>query len=99
VTLPPNWLERLREGVRANGAKQYMIAVDIGISEGTISRVLTGKHVQPTFETVVKIAHAAGVSIEWVLEEPGFALSDEHRAKVRSASVILLNLTGGLPKS
>ena len=75
-----------------------MIAADIGMTQANVSSVLTGKHVQPYFETVVKIAHAAGVSIGWVLEEPGFTLSDEHRAKVRTASVILLDLTGGLPK-
>jgi len=99
VSVPPDWHERLRQAVRASGAKQYLIARDIGITEWTVSRVLNGKHVQPSFETVVKIAHAAGVSIGWVLGEAGFALSDEHRAKVRTASVILLDLTGGLPKS
>lgn len=76
-----------------------MIAADIRMTQASVSRVLSGKHVKPSFETVVKIAHAAGVSIGWVLEKPGFTLSDEHRAKVRTASVNLLDLTGGLPKS
>ena len=31
----------------------------------------------------------------WVLEEPGFSLTDEQRARVRTAGVLLLNLTGG----
>ena len=98
MSLQPDWSKRLRQAVRASGQKQYLIASDIGMTQASVSRVLNGKHAQPSFETVVKIAHAAGVSIGWVLEEPGFALSDEHRAKVRSASIILLDLTGGLPR-
>ena len=50
-------------------------------------------------EAAVKIARAAGVSLGWIMEEPGFTLTDEQRAKVRTAGVLLLNLTGGLPKS
>ena len=98
MTLPLNWQERLRQAVRASGAKQWLIAADIHMTQASVSRVLNGKHAQPSFETVVKIAHAAGVSVGWILEEPGFTLSDEHRAKLRSASMILLDLTGGLPK-
>lgn len=99
VTIPPNWLERLREAVRASGTKQWLIAHDIGMPAPTVSRVLTGKHAQPSFETIAKIAHAAGVSVGWVLGEPGFSLSDEHRAKVRTAALILVHHTGGFPKS
>src|SRR5258708_39170776 len=98
MSLPPNWLERLRQEIRAIGAKQWIIAADIGMTQASVTCVLKGKHVQPSFETVVKIAHSAGVSVGWELEEPEFALSDEHRAKMRSASVIPLDLTGGLPK-
>jgi hypothetical protein len=39
------------------------------------------------------------MSVGWVLEEPGFGLTDEQRAKVRTARVLLLNLMEGLPKS
>jgi hypothetical protein len=57
------------------------------------------EHISPSFERVAKIAHVAGVSVGWVLEESGFSLTDEQRAKVRTAGVLLLNLTGGLPKA
>jgi hypothetical protein len=41
-----------------------------------------------------KIARAAGVSLGWIMEEPGFTLTGGQRAKVRTAWVLLLNLTG-----
>ena len=38
------------------------------------------------------------VSLGWIMEEPGFTLTDEQRAKVRTAGVLLLNLAGRLLK-
>lgn len=98
MTLSPGWRERLRQAVRASGKKQSVIAWEVGMTPETVCRILTAVHVRPSFESIARIAHAAGVSVGWVLEEPGFTLTDEQRAKVRTAGVLLLSLTGGLPK-
>ena len=95
----PGWRERLRQAVRDAGRKQADLAYEAGMTPETLSRILSAEHVRPSFESIAKIAHAAGVSVGWVLEEPGFSLTDEQRARVRTAGVLLLNLTGGLPKS
>ena len=99
VTFPAGWRERLRQAVRESGRKQSAIAWDIGMTPESVSRILSAQHARPSFESIAKIARAAGVSLGWVMEEPGFNLTDEQRAKVRTAGVLLLNLTGGLPKS
>lgn len=97
--MPSDWRERLRQAVRASGKKQAAIAYEVKMTQESVSRILSAQHVRPSFETVVKIAHAAGVSVGWVLQEQGFSLTDEQRAKVRTAGMTLLNLTGGLPRS
>jgi len=99
VTLSPEWRERLRQAVRASGKKQSVIALDTGLTPETVCKILSAVHARPSFDSIAKIAHAAGVSVGWVLEEPGFSLTDEQRAKVRTAGVLLLGLTGGMPKS
>ncbi len=64
----------------------------------SVCSILSAQQVRPSFESIAKIARAAGASLGWIMEEPGFTLTDEQRAKVRTAGVLLLNLTGGLPK-
>ena len=54
-----------------------------GVSPETLSRVLTGVHAQPGFETVVKIAHATGEKVGWILREPQAALSVEDLKMMR----------------
>jgi transcriptional regulator with XRE-family HTH domain len=93
--MPSTWRERLREAVARTGKKQWYIAEEAGITSATLSRILTGTHRAPGFETVVRITHAAGETVGWLLDEPGFALSGEQRAKVRTAGAILLDVTGG----
>ena len=64
----------------------------------SVCGILSAQHARPSFASIARIARAAGVSLGWLMEEPGFTLTDEQRAKVRTAGVLLLNLTGGLPK-
>jgi hypothetical protein len=64
----------------------------------SVCRILFTKHARPSFESIARIARAAGESLGWIMEEPGFTLTDEQRVKVRTVGVLLLNLTGGLPK-
>lgn len=78
-----SWRERLRAAVDASGRTQNAIAASAGVSPETLSRVLSGVHAQPAFETVVRIAHAVGESVGTLLDEPAFFLDAEQRAEVR----------------
>lgn len=92
------WRNRLRDAINRSGKKHSVIAWEAGITRATLSRVLTGTHAQPKFETVKRITHAAGERVGWVCGEQGFELNDYQRAKVRTAAGILMDLTGGRSK-
>jgi transcriptional regulator with XRE-family HTH domain len=98
VTLPSGWRVRLRQAIRESGKKQSAVAREAGMTPESVCRILSAQHARPSFESIARIARAAGVSLGWIMEEPGLTLTDEQRAKVRTAGVLLLNLTGGLPK-
>lgn len=98
VTLPSGWRVRLRQAVRKSGKTQTVVARECDLTPESLSRILSAEHARPSFQNIAKIANAAGVSLGWLMEEPGFTMTDEQRAKVRSVGVLLLNLTGGLPK-
>jgi len=78
-----SWRNRLRAAVDASGRTQNAIAASAGVSPETLSRVLSGVHAQPAFETVVRIAHAVGESVGTLLDEPAFFLDGEQRAEIR----------------
>jgi phage repressor protein C with HTH and peptisase S24 domain len=78
-----SWRERLRAAVDASGRTQNAIAAAAGVTPETLSRVLSGIHVQPAFDTVVRIAHAIGESVGTLLDEPAFVLDGEQRAEIR----------------
>ncbi len=78
-----SWRERLRAAVDASGRTQNAIAATAGVTPETLSRVLSGVHAQPAFETVVRLAHAVGESVGTLLDEPAFVLDAEQRAEVR----------------
>jgi len=77
------WRERLRAAVDASGRTQTAIAAAAGVNQETLSRVLSGIHVQPGFDTVVRITHALGENVGTLLDEPAFLLDAEQRAEVR----------------
>jgi DNA-binding phage protein len=87
------WRERLRETVERSGTKHAAIAWNAGIAPETLSRILSGDHRHPRFETVVRITHACGETVGWLLAEDGFALSAEETRRVRTAAVILERAT------
>lgn len=93
-----DWRERLRRAIFKTGRRQSAIAEEAGISAATLSRILMGHHVNPGINTVARIAHACGEHVGYILGEQPFNLSGEQRAKVRTAAVILMDLTGGQPK-
>lgn len=92
-----DWRDRLREAVTHSGRKRYLIAEDAGITATTLSRILTGAHVQPRFETILRIAHAIDENVGWICGEQGFGLSSDERAQIQAAAVTLINLTRGDP--
>jgi SOS-response transcriptional repressor LexA len=76
------WRERLRAAVDASGRRQTAIAASAGLNQETVSRVLSGIHIHPAFDTVVRIAHAIGENVGTLIEEPAFVLTGEERAEV-----------------
>ncbi|HEV7573452.1 MAG TPA: helix-turn-helix transcriptional regulator [Thermoanaerobaculia bacterium] len=92
-----DWRERLREAIQRSGKKHYLIAEDAGVTRATLSRILTGAHSQPKFETILRIAHAAGENVGYLAGERGFSLSSEQRVRVQAAAVILIDLTRHYP--
>ena len=78
-----SWRERLRAAVDASGRTQNAIAASAGVTPETLSRVLSGVHAHPAFDTVVRITHAVGENIGTLLDEPAFILDSEQRADVR----------------
>lgn len=88
-----DWRERLREAINRSGMKHYLIAEDARVTRATLSRILTGAHSQPKFETILRIAHAVGENVGYLAGEQGFSLSSEQRARVQAAAVILIDLT------
>src|ERR1044071_485087 len=88
------WRTRLREAVDRSGKKHSAIARDAGIHPETLSRVLTSGMTRPSFDVVVRITHAAGESVGWVLGEPAFALSFEQRELLRRAAATIRRAIG-----
>ena len=87
------WRERLRNAVDRTGKKHAFIAEEAGIDPTTLSRILTGKMRNPGFLSVVRIAHAAGESIGWILGEYGYTISEEERDRLRDAAAALIDVT------
>jgi transcriptional regulator with XRE-family HTH domain len=76
-----NWRERLSESVDRMGRRK--VAKDAGISLATLNYILRDETSQPTFETVVRITHAAWQNVGWILGEPRYPITEEGRARLR----------------
>lgn len=93
-----SWRERLRAAVESSSRRHGLIAGEAGISPETLSRVLSGRHPRPSFETVVRIAHAVGENVGWLLGEQGFALNGTQRAELRGFIAFLeVDVLGAAP--
>jgi transcriptional regulator with XRE-family HTH domain len=77
------WRERLREAIDLTRRTHCSIAMDAGVTPETLSRVLSGVHVQPRFETVVRIIHAVGETVGSILHEPQSPLTADDVARMR----------------
>ncbi|HXA18876.1 MAG TPA: helix-turn-helix transcriptional regulator [Thermoanaerobaculia bacterium] len=78
-----DWRKRLRHAIDLTRRTQASIAAQAGVNPETLSRVLSGVHAQPAFETVVRITHATGETIGWLLREPQTFLSTDDSAQMR----------------
>jgi transcriptional regulator with XRE-family HTH domain len=83
------WRERLRLAVKLSGKKHSVIAWEANVTRATLSRILTGVHAHPGFEVVVRIAHAAGEHVGWILHEPRTPLSAEETERMREIATFL----------
>lgn len=82
LVVPVNWRERLRSAIKKSGKKHSAIAAEAGVDPTTLSRILNAR-MQPTFETVVRIAHTVNETVGWLLDERGFSLSADEEKQLR----------------
>jgi transcriptional regulator with XRE-family HTH domain len=78
-----HWRRRLTHAIDCSRRTQASIAEQAGVTPETLSRVIHGVHAQPGFETVVRIIHATGESVGWLLREPQTFLSADDSARMR----------------
>jgi transcriptional regulator with XRE-family HTH domain len=84
-----NWRDRLRRAIHESGCTQIAIAERAGIAPETLSRILSGRQREPAFHTVVRVAHAAGVSVGWLLDEEDYRLTARERQQLRDAAELI----------
>jgi transcriptional regulator with XRE-family HTH domain len=85
-----DWRERLRLAIELSGKKHSTVAWEAGVARATLSRVLTGRHAHPTFDTVVRITHAVGENVGWILHETRAPLSAEETEKMSEIAAFLV---------
>ena len=88
------WRERLREAIERTNLKHSYIAECAGITPVTLSRILTGMSVEPRVTSIVRLAHAAGVTVGWLFNEEEFRIGQRERTQLRNAAHVILRLTG-----
>lgn len=93
VEMPSGWRERLREAIDRTGRKHSTIAWDAGVDPCTLSNILSGKIKSPSFQNVVRLTHAAGETVGWILGEYGYSVSDDERKHLRDAAATILEVT------
>jgi transcriptional regulator with XRE-family HTH domain len=82
------WRERLREAV---GSVRAEAQHDAAIAPETLSKILNGHTRTPGFETIARIASAAGVQVGWILEEAGYAVSPHQIGEMLELIALLQN--------
>jgi transcriptional regulator with XRE-family HTH domain len=87
------WRKRLREAIRSSGKTHARVALQAGVSVDTLDRLLSGETDSPRIETLKKIARAAGTTVGWLLDEPGYSVSPEQRKRLRDAAATIEAVT------
>lgn len=83
------WRNRLGEALERHWKKRAAIAEDAETTQETISRILTGRSRRPGLDVVVRIAHAAGVTVGWLLGEPEYRLPRYQKRRLRDAAEVI----------
>ena len=60
-------LARLKEAKRASGMTNDELARVSGVSLGTLNKILSGDTQEPKLPALMAIAHALGVSVDWLI--------------------------------
>lgn len=63
--------DRLRESIPTARGEQKALAHKAGVTPETLNRILSGSIKEPGFETVAKIARAAGLDVNRLIAETG----------------------------
>jgi ribosome-binding protein aMBF1 (putative translation factor) len=61
-------LGRLRQHMADEGISQNSLAEKTGLKQGHISKLIRGESPEASFYLIAKLALAAGVSIDWLVE-------------------------------
>ena len=89
------WRTRLRQAIDRTNWKHSYVAECAGITPVTLSRILTGVSAEPHLTSIVRLAHVAGVTVGWLLDEEGLQIGERERTQLRNAAHVILRLTGG----
>jgi transcriptional regulator with XRE-family HTH domain len=84
-----NWRDRLLRAIHESGCTQITIAERAELAPPTVSRVLNARHAKPAFDTIVRLAHAANVSVGWLLDEEDYRLTARERQQLRDAAELI----------
>lgn len=60
-------LARLKEAKRESGMTNEELARASGVSFGTLNKILSGDTQEPKLPAMMSIAHALGVSVDWLI--------------------------------
>jgi SOS-response transcriptional repressor LexA/DNA-binding Xre family transcriptional regulator len=81
--------ERLRAALTAKGLKQSWLAQEAGITQATLSNILTGRVPNPSLGVIVAIADALGEPLGALLGERSDVLLESEQEVLRQAVEIL----------
>lgn len=81
--------ERLRSAIAAKGMKQSWLATEAGITQATLSNILTGRTSDPSFSTVLAIARAIGEPLAALMGERSEPLLESEQDVLLRAVEIL----------
>jgi len=87
------WRGRLRQAIDRSRRKHSDVAFGAEVSPETLSRILNRHNALPRLETIVRIAHEAGVTVGWLLEEPEFRIGAAEREQLQDAARVIFDLT------
>lgn len=78
--VPKNFGQVLKEMREAARLSQSALAKRVGITQAQLSRLESTKRTYPRFDTMVKLAHAFGLSLDEIAAEAGL-LADSSRGR------------------